>query len=151
VLGDERVCVAELLSHERIRMESGVGSTYPLYAGAAGKAMLAWLPERIDPIASRLTAVGPATITDEGALRADLETIQARGYALSESEVVSGAASLAVPVFGMGGAVIAAINVVGPAARVSKATLYSFRSAVMDEAAALMGLLASPGPPRARS
>jgi len=150
VLGDERICVAELLSHEHIRMESGVGSTYPLYAGAAGKAMLAYLPERLDALLPRLTAVGPATITDEPKLRADLDAIRRRGYATSESEVVPGAASLAVPVFGSAGSVIAAINVVGPAARLSRTKLSSFRGEVRDEAAKLMHLLASPGPPDAR-
>lgn len=147
-LGAERVCVAELVSPEPIRMESGVGRIYPLYAGAAGKAILAWLPDALESVRQRLTAVGPATITDADELAAELARIRKRGYATSEAEVVPGAASLAVPVFGSNGTVIAAINVAGPANRWNRAKIAKHRDAVLAEADALMTTLASSGPPR---
>jgi DNA-binding IclR family transcriptional regulator len=150
-LGDERVCVAELISPEPIRMESGIGRIYPLYAGAAGKTMLAWLPGALESVRARLAPLGPGTITDPGALDAELERIRKRGYAVSEAEVVAGAASLAVPIFGSSGSVIAAINVAGPATRWNRSKIAKHRDEVRDEAAALMESIASSGPPRARA
>jgi DNA-binding IclR family transcriptional regulator len=47
ILGEERVCVAEFVSPEPIHMESGVSHVYPLYAGAAGKVLIAWDQERL--------------------------------------------------------------------------------------------------------
>jgi DNA-binding IclR family transcriptional regulator len=150
VLGGERICVAELVSAEPIRMESGVGKTYPLYAGAAGKAMLAWLPDGIDGIGP-LVAVGPSTITDEGELLRELERIRQRGFAVSESEVVAGATSLAVPVFGNNGGVAAAINIAGPSTRWNRSKLARLRPGVLAEVASLMSLTASSSPSRNRA
>ena len=54
LLGNERICVAELVSPEPIRMQSDVGRTYPIHAGAAGKAILAWQPDVLDRPGLRL-------------------------------------------------------------------------------------------------
>ncbi len=42
----QRVCLADRVSHQSIRMSSGIGRAYPLHAGASGKTLLASLPER---------------------------------------------------------------------------------------------------------
>jgi DNA-binding IclR family transcriptional regulator len=150
-VGDERVCVAELISAEPIRMESGIGRIYPLYAGAAGKAMLAWLPDALESVRGRLTAVGPATIVDPPELEAELRRIRKRGYAVSESEVVAGAASLAAPVFGSSGSVIAAINIAGPSMRWNRSKMTKFRDELRREVEALMIVTASTGRSLARN
>jgi len=142
-LGDDRICVAELVSLEAIRMESGVGRIYPMYAGAAGKAMLAWLPALERKLRTRLVSVGPSTITDPGALESELERIRKRGYAASDSEVVPGASSIAVPVFAGTGDVVAALNVAGPTSRWSRSKSASIRDEAMHEADRLMSQIAS--------
>jgi DNA-binding IclR family transcriptional regulator len=147
LLGDDRICVAEYVSPERIRMESGIGGVYPLYAGAAGKAMLAWLPEVLDRVATRLEPHGPATITDPAELAKELARVRRRGYAQSEGEVVVGATSMAVPLFGSNGSVIGAINVAGPSTRWNRSKIARFRDDVVREADQLMRELASSGPP----
>ncbi len=43
-VADHRVCLMENVSSQQIRMASGLGNAYPLVAGAAGKAILAYLP-----------------------------------------------------------------------------------------------------------
>jgi DNA-binding IclR family transcriptional regulator len=142
-LGDDRICVAELVSLEAIRMESGVGRIYPMYAGAAGKAMLAWLPALERKLRARLVSVGPSTITDPTALESDLGRIRKRGYAASDSEVVPGASSIAVPVFSGTGDVVAALNVAGPTSRWSRTKSASIREAALREADRLMSQIAS--------
>jgi DNA-binding IclR family transcriptional regulator len=150
-VGDERVCVAELISAQPIRMASGVGRVYPLYAGAAGKAMLAWLPDALESVRGRLAVVGPATIAEPAELDAELRRIRKRGYAVSESEVVAGAASLAMPVFGSSGSVIAAINIAGPSMRWNRSKMAKCRDDLRREVEALMIVTASSGPSLARS
>lgn len=140
VIGSQRICVSELVSAEPIRMESGVGGTYPLYAGAAGKAMLAWLPDPLGRVGRRLAKVGPATITDPAELELELARIRRRGWAVSESELVPGATSLAVPLFAQnGGGVVGAINVAGPSTRWNRAKLTRFRPEILAEASRLNG------------
>jgi DNA-binding IclR family transcriptional regulator len=94
-----------------------LGGAYPLHAGASSKALLASLPpeeiqtffatQRLDPVTDR-------TITDPDALAGELELIRARGYAVSSGERQAGAASVAAPVLGRGGHLLAVISVCGP-------------------------------------
>jgi IclR family KDG regulon transcriptional repressor len=149
IVGAERVCVAELVSPEPIRMESGVGHAYPLYAGAAGKALIAWDAERIARLPAELPGVGPATIGSLAELERELAEIRAQGYATSMSEVVAGAGSLAVPLFGNANTVVAAINVTGPDTRWNADKIALHAPGVLDEARRLMKTLASAGPPKA--
>ena len=147
VLGEERVCVAELISPEPIRMESGVGHVYPLYAGAAGKVLIAWDEALVARLPARLARLAPSTIGSLSELQSELEVIRRRGYATSTSEVVPGAASLAVPVFDSNGVVVAAINVAGPATRWTRSKIAKQAPTALAEAQRLMELLASSGPP----
>lgn len=125
----ERICIAELVGFHSIRMATGVGHVYPLYVGAAGKALLAWMPEEtVDRVvATGMPPVGPSKV-DEVSLRRDLERVRERGYAVSEGETVAGARALAAPVFAAS-RIVAAINITGPSHRWSK-TL--FEEAVPD-------------------
>jgi DNA-binding IclR family transcriptional regulator len=152
VVGDERICLVEFVSKQPMRMESGVGQVYPLYAGAAGKALLAWLPDRIQVIRehardkSFLAPMASATIRDVEVLTAELDQIRGQGFATSNSEVVEGATSVAVPVFDENGAIRAVINVTGPASRWSPERQEEFRWAILHEAQSLGHLLGSPVP-----
>jgi IclR family pca regulon transcriptional regulator len=56
-------------------------------------------------------ALTPATITDEGVLRAEVERAKVDGYAVAHEETVAGISTLAVPVPGPKGHVIAALGV----------------------------------------
>jgi DNA-binding IclR family transcriptional regulator len=150
-LGEKRVCVAELVSPEPIRMESGVGHVYPLYAGAAGKVLLAWDEDPLARVPQDLSQVGPSTIVSRTELERELAAVRRRGYATSVGEVVAGATSLAVPVFGNNGTVTAAINVAGPTSRLSRAKIAMLAPTALAEAKRLMELLASSGPPVSRT
>ena len=147
ILGEERVCVAEFVSPEPIRMESGVSHVYPLHAGAAGKVLIAWDDERVSRLPTLLPSVGPSSIGSLEELKAELAVVRRRGYATSNSEVVPGAASLAVPVFDSSGTVVAAINVAGPVTRWTRSKMAKQAPFVLGEAQRLMQLLASSGPP----
>jgi IclR family acetate operon transcriptional repressor len=107
----------EGLRSVHVRVE--IGRRFPLHAGAAGKAILAFLsPAEIDELlASELRAFTDRTITSPVVLREELEGIRAAGYAYSECEVSAGIHSLAAPVFDRTGAVIASLSLTIPESR----------------------------------
>ena len=95
----------------------------PAYASAMGKALLAHLPPaELDAYLARveLKPFTEHTITQRDALLEVLEQVRQLGYALVDQELEIGLRSLAVPIRNMAGQVVAAMNVSGQAARVSR-------------------------------
>lgn len=128
---DSRVCLLELISDRPVHMASGVGNTYPLAAGAAGKAILAFTdPAEVDRLLER-SGLG----TEEcEAVRATLPAIRAAGYARSEGETVSGGFALASPLLDESGDAIAALNITGPRSRMEKVDSLSLGARLSREA-----------------
>ena len=123
VVDSYRVCTIEFESRHRIKMASGVGRRYPLYAGAAGKAMLAYVSE--DELArvfdtADLGSLGVPIGRSRDELLAELNLIRQQGYAQSFGEVVEGASALAAPILDGFGRPRAAINITGPATRLDR-------------------------------
>jgi DNA-binding IclR family transcriptional regulator len=138
--GTERVCVERLESHEGIRAVVRVGERMPLYAGASGKALLAFLPaeERKALLRSvRLTRLTPRTITSRARLERELAAVRAAGHAVSVGERTMAGASVAAPIRGGDGAVVAALNLTGPAERVAGSKLPEYVRRVTAAAAAI--------------
>lgn len=127
--GHERQTVEVVLGLHELKVVPEIGSTKPIYAGAAGKVMLAFLdPEELDRVIAdtHLAPATSATITSEEALRGELERIRRLGYATSVGESILGEAAVAAPIFGNGGTVVASLNVFGPEARLPQTTLTRF-------------------------
>ncbi|MBL8385045.1 MAG: IclR family transcriptional regulator [Burkholderiales bacterium] len=107
-------------SSSSIRYAVAVGERRDLYCTAMGKALLAHFdPPRLRRYLKqvprqRYTA---ATITGAAELAAELERVRRDGIARSDGERVDDASALAAPVVGDAGAVVAAILVAGPTAR----------------------------------
>jgi IclR family transcriptional regulator, acetate operon repressor len=125
-----------------MRTFTEVGNRVALHCTGVGKALLAVVP----PSQARhligavpLTAQTSATITDPGALHAEVVRIRARGYALDEGEMEVGVRCVAV---GMPGAVPMAVSVSGPSARMTDEVI---AVAVAGLRAATAGLSRLPG------
>ena len=84
----------------------------PAHATALGKALLAFSASGVQKqvVAGGLTAYTPHTLTDPEQLRQCLSVIRLTRFAVSRSEFEDGASSVAVPVFGTGGTVVAALG-----------------------------------------
>ncbi|MEE4700311.1 IclR family transcriptional regulator C-terminal domain-containing protein [Pseudomonas alliivorans] len=81
-----------------IQYKLQVNVDVPLYAGAAGKAVLAYCdPKLVDSL--KLERITEATITSRKLLRDELRSIKERGWATGDGERVLGAFGLAVPFF----------------------------------------------------
>jgi DNA-binding IclR family transcriptional regulator len=93
---------------------SWIGRDVPDHASGAGKVFLAW---GVAPVRPRLERLTERTIVDPDALQAELEAVRRRGYATLVDELEPGLSVVAAPVFDAGGAVVAALAVSGPTAR----------------------------------
>jgi len=118
-----RVYLDQVESTREIKMTVEVGRRFPLHAGSSSTCILAFLPpyEQDAVLAGELPALTERTVTDPDVLRKRLADIRDVGHAGSDGERQEGAGSVAAPVFGVDGAVIGAISVCGPAARVDAA------------------------------
>lgn len=103
-----------------VRTAAREGSRGYLHRHAAGKAILAHLPEgRAREIVERegLPPRTAETITDEATLFEELERVRERGYAVNREESVRGLHAVGVPVRDGSGVAVGAISVSGPANR----------------------------------
>lgn len=129
IAGDVRMCLDELESPQVLRMAAGVGRCFPLHRGAASKALI------VDGSAGG-DAWGRAT----GALSADerewlikeVDQVRTRGFAVSRGETVPGSASIAAPVRGPGGSVLAALSVGGPLTRFTDGAIAKHSAALLE-------------------
>lgn len=135
--GNYRLCTEEVESRSPLRMASGVGNLYPLCAGAPGKVLVAYLDrDEYETVACEPDALGQWADAKEG-LIAELASVRERGWAVSEEETTKGARAVSAPVRDYRGRVIAAINVAGPAERLTRERLDEVIDAVQREAAEL--------------
>jgi DNA-binding IclR family transcriptional regulator len=123
---DERLCVERMESAQNVRIVARIGRRLPLYAGSAGKVLLAYLPTHRQEEIIRKTEFKPyteSTIIEAEKLRKELKLIRAQGYAFSNGEWVADAAGIAAPIFDHKGDIIAALTVSGPSNRFSPETI----------------------------
>jgi IclR family acetate operon transcriptional repressor len=118
------VYVAQVASGHRVRMFTEVGNRVLPHTSAVGKVLLAFHPR---PVAERiiertgLPQHTPNSITEYTRFMAELERVAAEGVALDDEEEELGVRCVAVPVFGIGGAV-AGMSVSGPTGRLEPDT-----------------------------
>lgn len=144
--GNTRVCIERLESPHTVRMVARVGERMPLYAGASGKTLLAFLPldkrEEILP-KIQLERLTDKTIVDMHALQDELTLIQKRGYAISLGERVEGASSVAAPIFDAGNRVVAAMNISGPTTRFTKQKIQAYAELLVGATSRLSAAMGS--------
>jgi IclR family KDG regulon transcriptional repressor len=117
--GPDVVYVERVEGVRAVRYANENSRRSPLHRSSAGKVLAAFNPELLEArLAAGLPASTGYTIVVPDVLCAELDRVRARGYARSVEETEVGMSSLAVPVRGAGGAVVAAISLVGPTARV---------------------------------
>jgi IclR family transcriptional regulator, KDG regulon repressor len=120
LVGDARVCLAQVESRHDLRRVIEVGRPLPPYAGASGKVLLAHLPAAtLEALLQRiaLAPLTPNTITDRPALLKELRKVRGNGYAIGRSERIPGGAGVAVPVHGAQDEVVAALAISMPSSR----------------------------------
>lgn len=131
------------------RTYTELGVPIPLNQGAPAKVLLAYLSEeeREEVLALPLEATTPTTPVDADALRAELEVVRRRGYAISLGERVPGIHTVAVPIRDHTGKAVACICVTGPQLRMPESRLHELATPARDAAWRVSEQLgASPAP-----
>ena len=126
----------------RYVIEAGVVS--PLYAGAAGRAILAGMPA--DEASAYLDSVEvhtwtSETITDRALLQKFVEQDRGRGYSVSLGERVAGGRGIGAPVLRADGYCVAAILWTCPSMRFNLTRIDEFGAAVREASLKLSHLL----------
>ena len=113
------------------------GTRFPLHTGAPAKAMLAFLPPRLQRgwlSHLTLTRFTPQTIVTRRAFESELAAIAAAGYALDRAEEVEGCHCVSAPVLGHKRFPLAAIWITGPSSRLALNRLHEAAPAVCEAA-----------------
>lgn len=112
--GHEAVLVERISTPTALDIVSRVGGRLPLHCSGIGKVLLSHGgPQLFQEIVSEgLRAYTPHTIIDSDELRRDLADCRSRGFSVVREETSRGADSVAVPIFGPGRQVVAALSVV---------------------------------------
>ncbi len=125
---DEIVYVERIVAERTLNVNMQIGSRRPLHSTSMGKTILAFLPEhRVKKMLETIDLIPftSRTITKKSDLRSELDRVKFRGYAISNEEMEIGVRSVAAPIRDLTDGVIAAVNIAGPASRVSLNTLES--------------------------
>jgi DNA-binding IclR family transcriptional regulator len=114
--GHQALFLERLPGHADVRVRSRVGRRLPLHASGPGKVLLAHAPpEFVDEVLARgLPRLAAGTIIDPHRLASALAEARSTGYCLSRNEMTDGASSVAAPVTGPSGDVVASVSVVVP-------------------------------------
>ncbi|WP_426173964.1 IclR family transcriptional regulator domain-containing protein [Massilia sp. TWR1-2-2] len=123
VLDDSEVLyIARSATSRVMSVALNAGSRLPAYCTSLGRVMLAHLePDELDAYFARtkLRPMTERTVVSQKRLREILAGVRQQGYAINDEELELGLRSIAVPVRGASGKVLAALNVGAQAARVS--------------------------------
>ncbi|MDL5363474.1 IclR family transcriptional regulator [Halalkalicoccus sp. NIPERK01] len=114
------------ISQHSVQIDRYTGKRRYLHSSAAGKAILAYLPDdRVEEIIDRwgLPAETAETITDREELYDELERIRSVGVAFNDGESIKGLRAVGVPVMTPHDSVLGAFSVSAPAHRL-KGDLY---------------------------
>jgi DNA-binding IclR family transcriptional regulator len=113
--GDAVVQIAQVDSRYVLGARDWTQVTVPGHLSATGKVLYAY--DRLTAPTGRLEKPTRRSLGTGAGLRRQLGEIRRRGYATTYEELEIGLNAVAAPVFGAAGAVIAAIGVSGPSAR----------------------------------
>ncbi|MEJ7631577.1 MAG: IclR family transcriptional regulator [Rubrobacteraceae bacterium] len=116
---EARVPIELVRSAQNLRPIVEIGEPIPLHLGAAGKVLLAWLPDERRDALARASAerFRDESEFDSETLRALLSKIRTVGWVATDGERSAGVAAIAAPIFGADGGVAGAMVLSAPSVR----------------------------------
>jgi len=119
---DSVIYLARALPNRMVTVGIRIGHRMPAHVGATGRILLAYLSDTelhtyLEGVTlAKLTA---STITSKVKLRGEIEQARRDGFSIVDGEMEVGLRSISVPVYDLGGKVVAGLNVGCPTGRVS--------------------------------
>ncbi|MFP3844976.1 IclR family transcriptional regulator [Priestia filamentosa] len=126
--GIYRVCIEQALGLNTISHSIKIGVKHPLWAGAGGKALLAFQNEEFIQMVLE-TAVNPRP-----QLMDELEEIKTVYFCSSIDEEEIGSSAVSAPIFDINGVVKASLSISGPTSRFSQENITNYQKIVKDAA-----------------
>jgi DNA-binding IclR family transcriptional regulator len=145
-VGFDRVAVEQVEGIHELRWVANIGARFPLYAGATGKVLLAFMSQQnIEGYLSkvRLTKLAARTITDSAALKREIEKIRRDGYATSFDDRLDGLGGISAPILDRWGNASACITIAGRSERLSPGRLQEWAGPLTTAASKISGLIGS--------
>lgn len=136
--GDAVVYVAQVPSAHSMRMFTEVGRRVSAHCTGVGKALLSQLPdESVRDLLRRtgMPAQTPRTLTDPGALLAELAEVRQQGWAVDDAEQEAGVRCVAVPIHGAPAR--SAVSISGPSGRITAGRVSEIAPVIQRIAASL--------------
>jgi IclR family pca regulon transcriptional regulator len=144
--GDRVLYLIRLRNSDLVTANIQVGSTLPAVHTSIGKLLLAYLDEA--DLAARITDAsfsansGPNAKVSLAELRAELRAVRDQGWAMQDEELAYGLRSVAAPITGRDGRVLAGVNLAVQAQDwSSQRIIRELRPAVLATCAEISGLL----------
>jgi DNA-binding IclR family transcriptional regulator len=122
LLNGEVLVVHHVFRPDDSPQTADVGALLPAHATALGKVLLAYHPAAAALLASELPAFTARTVIEPTQLARDLGEVRGQGYAVEYDEYTASQASIAAPIYGYGGLVVAAVAIHGHADRLCDTT-----------------------------
>jgi IclR family pca regulon transcriptional regulator len=147
--GDRVLYLVRLRNSDLVTANIQVGSTLPAVHTSIGKLLLSYLDEA--DLAARITDAsfsansGPNAKLSLAELRGELRTMRDQGWAMQDEELAYGLRSVAAPIIGPDGRVLAGVNLAVQARDWSSQRIVrELRPAVLATCAEISGLLTGP-------
>jgi DNA-binding IclR family transcriptional regulator len=114
--GNEVLFIERLSARNAVVNSTVIGGRVPIYASAAGLAILAFeTPEmQEDILCLPMRGYTDKTIVDRDTMRRSLAGIRRMGYMVADEYIHSGTTAIAAPVYGLNNAAVAAVTIVIP-------------------------------------
>jgi IclR family transcriptional regulator, acetate operon repressor len=145
---DALLTVAQADGPNLIAVGDWTGRSTPLHCVASGKVLMAALAERevLRIVRRGLVSYTERTITELEPLLEELARIRRRGYATALGEYEMGLNAVSAPVHDARGNVVAAVDIWGPAFRLTPRRIPELAVQAREAAAAISVRLGGPGP-----
>ena len=147
--GDRVLYLVRLRNSDLVTANIQVGSTLPAVHTSIGKLLLSYLDEA--ELAARITDAsfaansGPNAKLSLAELRGELRTVRDQGWAMQDEELAYGLRSVAAPIVGPDGRVLAGVNLAVQARDWSSQRIVrELRPAVLATCSEISGLLTGP-------
>lgn len=114
--GDNAVCVERLGGRDVQDLAMRVGDSYPLYRGAAPRAILSFLPEADrEELLARATELRKQgeRVPDPGIMRDQIDMAREAGFTVSDADVTPGIMAFGAPIYNHRGDLAGAISLSG--------------------------------------
>ncbi len=147
--GAEMLSIAHVEGRWNLQSLTRTGLRTQIHCTAAGKAVLAFLPDEVcDEVIARLSLKRNTrrTIVKPAAIKMELMRVRGAGYAVDDEEFEEGLRCVGAPVFDHRGHVVASISMAAPVFRLKKERIPHVARIVIAAAQGMSADLGYPGP-----